>query len=593
MTRADSGSSGLHALGIGCLVVLVLAGIGTIVGAVLVVRGWRSIPTLESKEADAAPVWAPPPEVASWPEGDAGVIVDVCGTSVAAAHAPPAGVYLVSPEGGTYARWSGPSAACSGTSQCSSWAASRDRVFAADRAGRILGIDGQGVVTPVDLEALQAPTVDANVPIAASWDGQTVAYSSFGDNREATVIIDLAHGKVLLPRLDRLAPSRWMALSPNGGKLAYATASGLSFLAPLGAKVAAVTIVPWRGAVRNLAWAPDGAHLLAVTEASPPQNARELWVIDAATHAARRIPVPSPPAGYGRGPVPARRVGVVRAGRAAHPGALRRRCHVRAPADAGALRVRRRPVRGWYRRVRLAAHERDLPGVRRRALDPLSSGPALELPRQRSPCCLLRRRASRARSNVSVELRAVGSLGASRNESGAPPTAMGRYTPLARLGHGGMADVFLAVARGPMGFNKLTVVKRLRNSEEAHVQMFLDEARLAARLNHPNIVHTYEVGEVSGRFFIAMEFLEGQSVNARADSEIDGVLNFPDGNFKVICLKPSSTTDTGPGVCLNGSGVEWANGADVAQVFSSLSRSFGWGATDNSTDRTTPRFRRG
>jgi eukaryotic-like serine/threonine-protein kinase len=91
---------------------------------------------------------------------------------------------------------------------------------------------------------------------------------------------------------------------------------------------------------------------------------------------------------------------------------------------------------------------------------------------------------------------------------------MGKYTPLARLGNGGMADVFLAVARGPMGFNKLTVVKRLRNSEEnTHVQMFLDEARLAARLNHPNIVHTYEVGEVGGRFFIAMEYLEGQSLH--------------------------------------------------------------------------------
>jgi serine/threonine-protein kinase len=91
---------------------------------------------------------------------------------------------------------------------------------------------------------------------------------------------------------------------------------------------------------------------------------------------------------------------------------------------------------------------------------------------------------------------------------------MGKYTPLARLGNGGMADVFLAVARGPMGFNKLTVVKRLRNSEEnTHVQMFLDEARLAARLNHPNIVHTYEVGEVGGKYFIAMEYLEGQSLH--------------------------------------------------------------------------------
>ncbi len=96
-----------------------------------------------------------------------------------------------------------------------------------------------------------------------------------------------------------------------------------------------------------------------------------------------------------------------------------------------------------------------------------------------------------------------------------PPTtiALGRYTPIARLGKGGMAEVFLAIARGPMGFNKLTVIKRLRNSEDAaHVQMFLDEARLAARLNHPNIVHTYEVGQAGASFFIAMEYLEGQTV---------------------------------------------------------------------------------
>jgi serine/threonine protein kinase len=91
---------------------------------------------------------------------------------------------------------------------------------------------------------------------------------------------------------------------------------------------------------------------------------------------------------------------------------------------------------------------------------------------------------------------------------------MGKYVPLARLGDGGMADVFLAVARGPAGFNKLAVIKRLRNAEDlSHVQMFLDEARLSARLNHPNIVQTYEVGETAGKFFMAMEYLEGQSLH--------------------------------------------------------------------------------
>lgn len=79
-----------------------------------------------------------------------------------------------------------------------------------------------------------------------------------------------------------------------------------------------------------------------------------------------------------------------------------------------------------------------------------------------------------------------------------------------------MADVFLSVARGQMGFNKLAVIKRLRQAlaeEAAFRNMFLDEARLAARLSHPNIVHTYEVGEQAGVYFIAMEFLEGQALN--------------------------------------------------------------------------------
>ena len=91
---------------------------------------------------------------------------------------------------------------------------------------------------------------------------------------------------------------------------------------------------------------------------------------------------------------------------------------------------------------------------------------------------------------------------------------LGKYAPFARLGTGGMADVFLAVARGPVGFNKLVVVKRLRASDDTNqVRMFLDEARLAARLNHPNIVNTYEVDEHRGKLFITMEYLEGQSLH--------------------------------------------------------------------------------
>jgi eukaryotic-like serine/threonine-protein kinase len=95
-------------------------------------------------------------------------------------------------------------------------------------------------------------------------------------------------------------------------------------------------------------------------------------------------------------------------------------------------------------------------------------------------------------------------------------TTFGKHRLIASLGHGGMADVFLAVAQGPVGFNKLQVIKRLRPNlaeEPEFLAMFLDEARLAARLNHPNIVQTNEVGEVGGQYFIAMEYLDGQPLH--------------------------------------------------------------------------------
>jgi serine/threonine-protein kinase len=76
-----------------------------------------------------------------------------------------------------------------------------------------------------------------------------------------------------------------------------------------------------------------------------------------------------------------------------------------------------------------------------------------------------------------------------------------------------MADVYLAVSRGPAGFNKLLVLKQLPPSRCADTDlltMFLDEASLAARLNHPNVVQVNEVGHDGDKYFIAMEYLEGQ-----------------------------------------------------------------------------------
>lgn len=94
-----------------------------------------------------------------------------------------------------------------------------------------------------------------------------------------------------------------------------------------------------------------------------------------------------------------------------------------------------------------------------------------------------------------------------------PGLLRGKYEIIARLGKGGMAEVDLAAVRGPGGFNKLVVLKRLRSDDEAYRAMFLDEARLAALLHHPNVVQTYEVSELDGSYFIAMEYLDGQSLD--------------------------------------------------------------------------------
>ena len=98
------------------------------------------------------------------------------------------------------------------------------------------------------------------------------------------------------------------------------------------------------------------------------------------------------------------------------------------------------------------------------------------------------------------------------------PTRLSKFRLLARLGSGGMAEVYLVLAEGPGGFSKLQVVKLMRSDISEHertdfLDMFQDEARLAARLNHPNIVQSYEVGSDAGQPFIVMEYLDGQSLS--------------------------------------------------------------------------------
>jgi serine/threonine protein kinase len=93
----------------------------------------------------------------------------------------------------------------------------------------------------------------------------------------------------------------------------------------------------------------------------------------------------------------------------------------------------------------------------------------------------------------------------------------GRYRLLGLLGQGGMGRLYVAERRGIQGFVKIVALKRIlpHLADSAQLkEMFLNEARIAARLEHPNIVATYELGEVDGKYFISMEYLPGEDLSA-------------------------------------------------------------------------------
>ena len=94
---------------------------------------------------------------------------------------------------------------------------------------------------------------------------------------------------------------------------------------------------------------------------------------------------------------------------------------------------------------------------------------------------------------------------------------LGKYQLVRKLAAGGMAEVFLAKAAGPMGFEKTLVLKRILPNLAADpqfVQMFLAEAKLAASLNHPNIAQIFDFGQAEGAYFIAMEHVDGPNLRS-------------------------------------------------------------------------------
>jgi eukaryotic-like serine/threonine-protein kinase len=105
-----------------------------------------------------------------------------------------------------------------------------------------------------------------------------------------------------------------------------------------------------------------------------------------------------------------------------------------------------------------------------------------------------------------------GSVGSRGAAPAAKADRFGDYEILKRLGEGGMGEVFLARKHGPKGFEKKVVLKRILphlSADAPRFEMFLGEAKIAAQLNHPNVVQIFDLGRIGEEYFIAMEHVAG------------------------------------------------------------------------------------
>ncbi|HEY0255729.1 MAG TPA: protein kinase, partial [Kofleriaceae bacterium] len=120
-----------------------------------------------------------------------------------------------------------------------------------------------------------------------------------------------------------------------------------------------------------------------------------------------------------------------------------------------------------------------------------------------------------------------------------PGDKLGKYELIRQIAIGGMAELYLARTVGLEGFEKLVVCKRILPqlaSNQSFVNMFLNEARLAATLQHPNIAQVYDIGMENGDYFFAMEYVHGEDLDRIAlQSHEQGVPLSLDAALTLAC----------------------------------------------------------
>jgi TonB family protein len=133
------------------------------------------------------------------------------------------------------------------------------------------------------------------------------------------------------------------------------------------------------------------------------------------------------------------------------------------------------------------------------------------------------------------------------DEAGSQPgEPFGQYNLLEKVAVGGMAEVWKARSRGVEGFQKLVAIKKIlphMSDNSEFIGMFIDEAKLAAQLSHPNIVHIYDLGKIGRSYYIAMEFVEGKDLRSILNAGRRRGLPLPMGLALLIAARLASALD--------------------------------------------------